>query len=45
MAILNIPKSPKLGKIIKELQEAQINSDVITKEDAIEFIRNNNFPD
>ena len=45
MEILKINKSPKLGKIIKALQEAQINSDVITKEEAIKFIKNNNFPD
>ena len=45
MEILKIGKSPKLGQIIKALQEAQINSEVITKEDAINFIKNNNFLD
>ena len=40
MEILNIEKSPILGKIIKELKEAQINSEVITKKDAINFIKN-----
>lgn len=41
--ILGIKKSPILGKIIKDLKEAQINSEVITKEDAIEFIKNIEF--
>lgn len=39
MNILNIKPSPKLGKIINELKEAQINSDILTKEDAIRFIK------
>ena len=40
MQILNIPQSKELGKIIEKLKEAQISSDVITKEDAINFIKN-----
>ena len=39
MEILNITQSPKLGEIIKSLHEAQMDSEVITKEDAIEFIK------
>jgi len=38
MNILKINQSPLLGKIIKELHDAQINGDVSTKEEAIEFI-------
>lgn len=38
MQILNISQSPKLGKIINELKEAQISGDVTTKNDAINFI-------
>ena len=33
-----IKQSPQLGQIIKQLQEAQLNGDVITKEDAINFV-------
>ena len=40
MQIKNIKQSPLLGKILNELKEAQINGDVVTKEDAIEFVRN-----
>lgn len=40
MTILNIQAGPQLGKIIKELTEAQINGDVVTKEDAIGFVKN-----
>lgn len=39
MKILNITQGPKLGEIIKSLQEAQMDSEVITKEDAINFIK------
>ena len=38
MKIFNIKPSPKLGEIIKALNEAQISGDVETKEDAINFI-------
>ena len=40
MKILNISPSPKLGQIINALNEAQINGDIITKEDAISFVKN-----
>ena len=40
MKILNISPSPKLGKIMNALHEAQINGDVITKEHALEFVKN-----
>ena len=39
MQIMNIKQSPLLGKILNELKEAQINGDVVTKEDAIEFVK------
>ena len=41
MKLLQIKQSPKLGEIIKALHEAQIGSDVTTKEEAIEFILKN----
>ena len=39
MKILNIKQSPILGKIINELHEAQLNGEVNTKEEAVEFIK------
>ena len=39
MEIKKINQSPKLGRIIAELKEAQINGDVNTKEDAIDFVK------
>lgn len=39
MEILNIKASKQLGNIIKNLKEAQLSGDVITKADAIEFIK------
>lgn len=39
MQILNIPQGPKLGEILNELKEGQINGDIITKDDAIDFIK------
>lgn len=39
MELLKIPASRKLGQIIEQLKEAQISSDVVTKEDAIEFVK------
>ena len=38
MKILNIKPSPTLGKIILALHEAQMNGDVVTKDDAVKFI-------
>ncbi len=38
MEILNIKQSPKLGEIIKNLHEAQLNGDITTKEEAIDFV-------
>ena len=40
MEIKGIKQGAELGKIINELKEAQINGDVLTREDAIEFIKN-----
>lgn len=39
MEILNIKPSATLGKILNELHEAQINGDVNTKEEAVEFVK------
>ena len=39
MRILNIPASKELGQIIERLKEAQISSDVTTKEQAIDFVK------
>jgi len=36
--LLNIERGKKLGEIIKELQNAQMSGDVVTKEDAIRFL-------
>ena len=38
--ILNIKPSKRLGEIMDALHEAQISGDVITKEHAIEFVKN-----
>ena len=38
MEILKIPAGKELGLIIKNLKEAQINGDILTKEQAIDFI-------
>jgi GTP-binding protein EngB required for normal cell division len=40
MEIKDIKQGAELGKIINELKEAQISGDVLTREDAIEFIKN-----
>ena len=40
MELKNIKQSPLLGRITKALKEAQISGDVVTKEDAIEFVKN-----
>ncbi len=37
--ILNIKPSPVLGKIIKALNEAQLNDIVVTKQDAINYVK------
>ncbi len=39
MKILKIEQSPKLGIVIRELKEAQLNGDINTKEEAIDFIK------
>ena len=39
MEIKQIPQTPLLGKILSALKEAQINGDVNTKEEAIEFVK------
>lgn len=39
MEILKIKPSKKLGEIIKSLQEAQLAGEIITKDEALEFIK------
>ena len=39
MQILNIKPSPRLGKVLEALQEAQISGDILTKDDAIKFVK------
>ena len=39
MELFGIPPSKKLGQIIEQLKEAQLSSDVVTKEDAIRFVK------
>ena len=38
--IFGIPRGPLVGKVLKDLHEAQISGDVNTKEEALEFIKN-----
>lgn len=39
MSILSIKPSPQLGKIMEALQEAQISGDILTKDEAVAFIK------
>ena len=39
MQILNLKPSPKLGEILTALHEAQISGDILSKDDAINFIK------
>ena len=43
MKILNIKQSPLLGEILDGIKEAQINGDIVTKDDAIKFVKNYSF--
>ena len=43
MELLDIKPSPKLGEIINAVNEAQLNGDVLTHEDAVQFILNWSF--
>ena len=40
MDILNIKPSPKLGEIINAINEAQLNGDISTHEEAVNYIKN-----
>lgn len=40
MEILNIKPSPKLGEIINAINEAQLNGDISTHEEAVNYIKN-----
>ena len=40
MELLGIKQSPRLGEIIKLMKEAQLNGDINTKDEAIEFVKN-----
>ncbi|MBR6098900.1 HD domain-containing protein [bacterium] len=39
MSILGIEPGPKLGEIIDALYEAQLDGDVVTKDDAVDFVK------
>ena len=39
MKILNLKPSPKLGEIMENLHEAQLSGEVLTKEQAVEFVK------
>ena len=39
MQILKLQPSPRLGEVLEALKEAQISGDVLTKEDAINFVK------
>ena len=43
MQLLNIKPSPKLGEIINAVNEAQLNGDILTHEDAVRFVLNWSF--
>ena len=40
MQIKKIKQSPLLGEILNALKEAQLNGDINTKEEAIDFVKN-----
>ena len=40
MKLLKIPPSERLGNIMESLKEAQLDGEVLTKEDAIKFVKN-----
>lgn len=40
MQLLNIKPSPKLGEIINAINEAQLNGDITTHEEAVNYIKN-----
>lgn len=39
MSIIGISQSPVLGVLINSLKEAQLNGDIVTKDEAIEFVK------
>lgn len=39
MEIFGVKQSPKLGELINSLKEAQLDGDVVTKDDALEYIK------
>ena len=43
MELLDIKPSPKLGEIINAVNEAQLNGDILTHEDAVRFVLNWSF--
>ena len=40
MELLNIKPSKQLGEILNSLYEAQLNGEVLTKDDALKFVKN-----
>ena len=39
MELKGLKPSPKLGEIIKALHESQLNGDILTKDEAVEFVK------
>ena len=40
MQMLNIPRGPKVGAVVKSLREAQISGEINSREEAISFVKN-----
>ena len=43
MTIRGLKQSPELGRIIKDLKEAQLSGDILTQQDAIKFVTDYKF--
>ncbi len=43
MQLLDIPRGPEVGKVVKALKEAQIAGDVTSKEEAVGFVKGYHF--
>ena len=42
MNVLSIQSGPKIGIILKKIEEAQLNEDIKTREEALNIIKNKN---
>lgn len=43
MEILELPKGPEVGKVLKALKEAQISGDIVSRDEAVAFIKGYEF--